>query len=358
MAKARARGEVARKFIIENVQNHARDIIAYVAQQLAVSRQAVHRHVQQLIEQGVLSQTGQTRNKAYRLVAQVNWRKEYRLDGIISEDQVWRIDVAPSLRQLPENVINIWHYGFTEMFNNAIDHSEGSLIAVTFSKTAADATISLQDNGIGIFKKIQEALGLLDERHAVLELAKGKFTTDPKNHSGEGIFFASRMFESFRILSGGVFFSHGSEQREDWIFEEHNATPGTNVTMRLENHISRTTKKTFDKFTTDDNYGFTKTIVPVKLTQYGDDDLVSRSQAKRLLTRIDRFKVVVFDFIGVASIGQAFADEVFRVFANDHPNIEIVAANTGPDVKKMISRARTHDSAHDQKPLIFKRSAE
>lgn len=344
MAQIRARGEVARKFIIENVEKHPGDIIAYVAQKLALSRQAVHKHVQRLVEAGVISEAGQTRNKVYQLVPTLTWQKEFRLDGKISEDQVWRDDVAPSLGQMPENVMNIWHYGFTEMFNNAIDHSEGTSIRVIFSKTAANTTISLHDDGIGIFKKIESALGLLDERHAVLELAKGKFTTDPKNHSGEGIFFASRMFDQYRILSGNVFFSHHFEDTADWIFEGDNAVRGTKVTMQLENHTSRTTKKVFDKFTTDDNYGFTKTVVPVKLTQYGDDNLVSRSQAKRLLARIDRFKVVVFDFVGVTSIGQAFADEVFRVFANQHPDIEVVAVNAGSEVKRMISRARAHDA--------------
>jgi STAS-like domain of unknown function (DUF4325)/Histidine kinase-, DNA gyrase B-, and HSP90-like ATPase len=344
MTQIRARGEVARKFIIEHVENHPSDIIAYVAQQLSLSRQAVHKHVQRLVEEGVLAESGQTRNKIFQLVPRVSWHGEYRLDGKISEDQVWRDDIAPSLGQMPVNAMNIWHYGFTEMFNNAIDHSAGTSISVTVSKTAASASISLLDNGIGIFKKIQQALGLLDERHAVLELAKGKFTTDPKNHSGEGIFFASRMFDRFRILSGTVFFSHDFEETEDWILEDDNSVRGTKVTMQLENHTSRTTKKIFDKFTTDDNYGFTKTVVPVKLTQYGDDNLVSRSQAKRLLARIDRFKVVVFDFVGVTSIGQAFADEVFRVFANEHPDIEIVAVHAGSAVKRMISRARTHDT--------------
>ncbi len=344
MAKIRARGEVARKFIIENFDDHPRDIIAYAGQKLSLSRQAVHKHVQRLVEEGVLAESGQTRNKIFQLVSRVSWQNEYRLDGKISEDQVWRDDVAPSFGQMPENVMNIWRYGFTEMFNNAIDHSEGTSISVTVSKTAASATISLHDNGIGIFKKIQAAMGLLDERHAVLELAKGKFTTDPKNHSGEEIFFASRMFDRFRILFGSVFFSHDFEEKEDWIHEDDNVVRGTKVIMQLENQASRTTKKIFDKFTTDDNYSFTKTVVPVKLTQYGDDNLISRPQAKCLLARIDRFKVVVFDFVGVASIGQAFADEVFRVFANAHPDIEIVAVNAGSAVKRMISRARTHDA--------------
>lgn len=345
MATVRSRGETARKFIVGNVEKHPADIIKLAAEKLSLSRQAVHKHVQRLVEEGILSQAGQTRNKTYQLAPLAEWRKEYSLGSKITEDQIWGNDISPSLGRMPENVIGIWHYGFTEMFNNAIDHSQGTLIAVTFSKTATSATVSLYDNGVGIFKKIQAALKLIDERHAVLELAKGKFTTDPKNHSGEGIFFASRMFDDFRILSGGVYFSHEFEENEDWIMQAGDTTPGTLVKMRLNNHTSRTTKKVFDKFTTDDNYGFTKTVVPVKLTQYGDDNLVSRSQAKRLLSRIDRFKVVVFDFASVTSIGQAFADEIFRVFAMKHPGIEIDSINAGAEVKRMISRARTHDAS-------------
>ena len=91
------------------------------------------------------------------------------------------------------------------MFNNAIDHSGGTEI-VFVTKTAAQTTITIKDNGIGIFKKIQAAMNLLDERHAILELAKGKLTTDPKRHTGEGIFFTSRLVDSFDIVSGGGVF--------------------------------------------------------------------------------------------------------------------------------------------------------
>lgn len=71
----------------------------------------------------------------------------------------------------------------------------------------------------------------------------------------------------------------------------------------------------------------------------GRDNLVSRSQAKRLLGRFDRFKVVVLDFSGVASIGQSFADEVFRVFRSKHPEVELVPINASSEVRRMISRA-------------------
>jgi anti-sigma regulatory factor (Ser/Thr protein kinase) len=241
---------------------------------------------------------------------------------------------------MPENVLDVWHYGFTEMFNNAIDHSGGTLIGIRLRKTATNTELVLYDDGIGIFEKIQTELNLLDERHAILELSKGKLTTDPANHTGEGIFFTSRMFDDFDILSGGVYFSHKFGEKEDWILERDKFSSGTAVWMKLNNHTARTTKKVFDQFTSDDDIGFTKTVVPVRLAQYGDDKLVSRSQAKRLLARVDRFKTVIFDFQSVDSIGQAFADEVFRVFALKHPEIELLTIKTNSAVKRMIRRAR------------------
>lgn len=116
------------------------------------------------------------------------------------------------------------------------------------------------------------------------------------------------------------------------------------MTMKLNNHTARTPKKVFDKFSTDDDYGFTKTVVPVELAQYGDNNLVSRSQAKRLLARIEKFKVVVFDFDGVELIGQAFADEIFRVFALSHPGITLEHLNAKKEVSKMILRALHHEA--------------
>jgi len=283
--------------------------------------------------------SGQTRSKRYELAPLVTWERQYLLSAGLAEDAVWRSDIAVQLGGLPENVSTIWHYGFTEMFNNVIDHSGAARVRISLTKTAAATTIDIYDDGVGIFKRIQGALDLLDERHAVLELAKGKFTTDPANHSGEGIFFASRMFDRFIIASGEVYFSHEFDEKEDWILQASSATGGTLVRMTLHNHTARTLKKVFDKFTSDEDYGFTKTIVPVKLMRYGDDNLVSRSQAKRLLARFDRFKTVVLDFSGVASIGQAFADEVFRVFRLKHPEVEIVPVHASSEVKRMISRA-------------------
>lgn len=339
MSKVRAGGEPVRRFLIEHIAAHPTDIVRIAAEKFECTRQAVHKHLQRLVADGSVVVSGQTRNKRYELAPLVNWSMRYDLGGRLAEDVVWRSDVSPLLGKLPENVLSIWHYGFTEMFNNVIDHSGARYVTISLTKTAAGTTVDIYDDGVGIFKKIQGALDLVDERHAVLELAKGKFTTDPANHSGEGIFFSSRMFDRFVIASGEVYFSHEFDEREDWILQASSASGGTLVRMTLHNHTARTLKKVFDKFTSDEDYGFTKTVVPVKLMRYGDDNLVSRSQAKRLLSRFDRFKVVVLDFAGVASVGQAFADEVFRVFRAKHPEVEIVPVHASSEVKRMISRA-------------------
>lgn len=341
MSIVRARGEDVRRYILEHVEEFPRDIAKRAAAKFGITRQAVNKHLRKLTEEKALTESGETRSRVYKLAPLASWEKSYALKGL-QEDLVWSRDVAPILGQLPDNVRNIWQYGITEMVNNAIDHSGGTTLTITIEKTATATLVHVTDDGVGIFRKIQKALNLLDERHAVLELAKGKFTTDPKNHSGEGVFFTSRMFDEYDILSGAVFFGHTSGRDEDWILERQKKNDtGTMVTMKLNNHTSRTMKKVFDQFTIGDDFGFNKTVVPVELAQYGGDQLVSRSQAKRLLSRVELFKVVVLDFGGVKEIGQGFADEIFRVFVNRHPEITIEVMHANSAVKRMIERAKS-----------------
>lgn len=339
MSRVRRRGEQVRQFILANVEEHPRDIAAKAAQEFGITRQAINKHIKRLVEQNALVIKGSTNSRSYYLHPLAEWRQSYDLADGLEEDIVWNSDIKPLVSDLPSNVKEIWLYGFTEMLNNAIDHSSGKKVSIQVKRTSIATEIIVDDDGEGIFKKIQRSLKLHDERHAVLELAKGKLTTDPDRHSGEGIFFASRMFDKFAILSGNVYFSHEFNKAEDWIVENDEFQDGTTVFMELNNNTSRTSKQVFDNFSSGDDYAFTKTVVPVRLAQYGDERLVSRSQAKRLLSNVDKFKVVIFDFSGIEAIGQAFADEVFRVFKKQHPEIEIMGLNANEEVEKMIKRA-------------------
>lgn len=340
MTRVRARGEDIRLYILDNIEKHPNEISRLTAEKFAITRQAVNKHLHRLIKEKALTESGKTRNRSYKLAPLLHWERIYERSTGLAEDVIWRNDILSNLGQMPDNVIDIWHYGFTEMFNNAIDHSAGERIGVEIRKTAATTEMLIYDDGVGIFRKIREALNLMDDRHAILELSKGKLTTDPARHTGEGIFFSSRMFDSFDILSQGVFFSHQFGDDADWILERELKTSGTAVWMRLHNHTARTTKKIFNAYSAGDDYGFNKTVVPVKLARYGEEQLVSRSQAKRLLSRVEVFKEVMFDFAGVNSIGQSFADEIFRVFKNSHPEIALYSIHANSAVKRMIERAK------------------
>ena len=48
----------------------------------------------------------------------------------------------------------------------------------------------------------------------------------------------------------------------------------------------------------------------------------------------------MLDFKGVNSIGQGFADEVFRVFKNQYPEISIEVSNTNSAVDAMIRHVK------------------
>ena len=284
MSRVRARGEEIRRFILENVVSNPSNINKLTADKFGTSRQAVNNHLKRLVSEGALSEKGNTKARRYSLAPLAQWQQTYLIAGGPPEDVVWRNDIEPMIGKLPENVRDIWSYGFSEMFNNARDHSDGSHIIVRIAKTAITTEMVIIDDGIGIFRKIQERLNLLDQRHALFELTKGKLTTDPDNHTGEGIFFTSRMFDSFNILSDEVFFAHDFDAAEDWLLQRPKPKRGTTVFMHLNNHTSRTTKKVFDKYSgdVDEGYAFNKTIVPVELAQYGNDKLISRSQAKRV----------------------------------------------------------------------------
>jgi hypothetical protein len=65
-------------------------------------------------------------------------------------------------------------------------------------------------------------------------------------------------------------------------------------------------------------------------------DYVSRSEARRLLANLEKFSEIVLDFRDAISVGQGFADEVFRVFARRHPGIRISTENTNAVIDAMI----------------------
>lgn len=301
---------------------------------LKTTPQAVDAQLEALIGEGVLERSAEL----FRFAPRGHHDFEVApLEGA-AEDQVWEREVARFLpSSLSRTVKEILFYSFTELMNNAIDHSEGTSAQVRVELTTGFVTFEIKDNGVGVFAKIARSVGLPDERYAILELAKGKMTTAASRHSGEGIFFTSRVADSFALSSGACTLM--TESGDDFLLEQkvpHEIGTIARMAVRLDH--TRTIQQVFEEFQ-DDDLGFSKTKVPVSLAVIGEENLVSRSQAKRLLSRFDRFREVILDFHQVETIGQAFADEVFRVFASQHPEIHLTAQRANDAITRMIRRA-------------------
>jgi len=328
-------------FIVHNLEGHEKNIGRLVAENFNVSRVTAVKYLQGLIDKRVLVAKGKTKDRHYELKEIINRSMTLDVAPQLQEDVVWKEEVKPLLSGSRENVLGICAHGFTEMLNNVISHSESAFARIYVLRNAARVLMYVMDEGIGIFKKIQNKFNLADPQHALLELAKGKLTTNEAKHAGEGIFFTSRMFDKFMISSDLIDFCRFSKQH-DWFFEDR-AEPikGTSVMMEIQTNATQTTKGIFDMYRAEfDTFGFSKTIIPLVLMQYEGEKLISRSQAKRLLSRADLFKEVHLDFKGITEIGQAFADEVFRVYVNDHPEVAIKHIHASQDVENMIKRAQ------------------
>lgn len=338
------RGEKIRRQILRDVKHHPNDIAKHIANIFSITPQAAHNHIRRLEKEGSLSSSGIGKGKKYFLGDIREYKSSFSLTDEVAEDSIWRNHYAFIFEGLPENIFDICHYGFTEMVNNAIDHSGGTSLYITVIREKKHIMMFVADDGEGIFARIKRLCDLSDENQALFELSKGKLTTDPDNHTGEGIFFTSRVFDEFEIDSKGLKFSHDDKDDFDYFLEskisKRHDEIGTLVCMQIKRESNRTIQGVFDNFTAGpDEYQFNKTIIPVRLAQYENEKLVSRSQAKRLLTRIEKFQNVVFDFEGVTAIGQAFADEIFRVYAQRNPEIKLVAINMEYDVPKMVNKA-------------------
>ncbi len=326
-----------RDFIVKSVESHSADLANELSKNFGFSRQRAHTYIKREIKKGTLIKVGQTRATRYFLAGSNRVEFSEKIRPGLAEDIIWSKYVKPIVLKCSTNIQHLSAYGFTEIFNNAIDHSEGTIIYSKVEIKNNNLEVTIMDNGIGIFQKIKEALNLESIRESILHLSKGKFTTDPSKHTGEGIFFTSRMFDSFSILSSDLFYIF---QNKGWLLSpEKNEKfgKGTYIKMRISLNSKKTPKEIFDQYANQE-IGFWKTVVAVALSADPSEPHISRSQAKRLLIGLEKFKAVVFDFKGVESVGQAFIDEVFRVFKLEHQKIDLKYVNANEEVASMIKR--------------------
>ncbi|MBI5466433.1 MAG: DUF4325 domain-containing protein [Candidatus Kerfeldbacteria bacterium] len=237
---------------------------------------------------------------------------------------------------LPANITKILDYAFTEMLNNAIEHSKSKKITVLFSRQPQAVKFEVVDRGVGIFNNIRTQRKLKTTMEAIQDLLKGKQTTAPRRHTGEGIFFTSKVADVLAIQSSGkkLIFDN---LIGDVFIRDIRPTKGTKVIFTIGFKSKRSLRQVFKDYS-GEAYGFSKTKVAVRLYELGSE-YISRSQARRVMAGLEKFKHITLDFKGVTIVGQGFADEVFRVWQNKHPNIDITFQNTNENVGFMIKWA-------------------
>ena len=318
--------------------------VSEIARGRGVSRQYVNSVVGLSVKKGELVKIGSTRSAFYVSPAYsgaVEKRITRRMENKnLHDHEVFEnLDKRISLKDsVGEDLYSIFYYAFTEMLNNAIDHSKSKNVQVEVC-TNGDLFFSVNDTGIGVFRSIMNKRKLNSETEAVQDLLKGKVTTMPKMHSGEGIFFTSKIADMFILESFGYRLTFDNRINDVFLEEVKPSKKGTKVSFTISSDSKKHLDDIFKKYHSNpEEIDFDKTEVLVKLYTKGTIH-ISRSQAKRITSGLEKFKLVVLDFDKVPTVGQAFADEIFRVFQNKYPDIKIEPVNMNEAVRFMVMRA-------------------
>lgn len=336
--------------VLEIIESKHTVTATELAQVLGVSRQYINQLLQVLLQDRKIVKVGSTRSARYVSAKYAEKHPESvpatfhaRYENFRLEEHVVLQEIEEKfypLSTLQENVRSMFTFAFSEMLNNAIEHSSSSSIVVDVAVVRGVLSFTVTDFGIGVFRNIMKKRKLSSPLEAVQDLLKGKTTTMPKSHSGEGIFFTSRVADDFVLNS----FGYQLEVRDGVpeVKQVVSKKRGTQVVFRIATTSDRHLNDVFKEYSNlqdQGSYGFDKTEIRVKLfTAAGVH--ISRSQARRILSGLEKFRVIVLDFDQVPLVGQAFADEIYRVFQSKFPDIEIREENMTEAVRFMVERAK------------------
>lgn len=323
-------------WITAAAMDHPSDLPDVVAQRLGVKRPTAIKVLKRLAEASWLvrdTQAGRAIRYKPGLLRQVV--QHYPLQGL-SEDLPWARDFAPYL-SLPASVNRMTQHVFTELLNNAIDHSEGTRATVSVRQTPSHVQLLVSDDGRGVFDKLNEAFALSDPHVAMLELSKGKLTSQPNCHTGRGLFFSSRLADIFDLHANDTAFQRRAWDMGGWQEGRSIKHQGTSVYAAIALDTKRTLESTLHEYSlSGTGYGFERTVISMRMLASSMAGLESRAQARRVGARLNQFKRAEVDFQGIKFVGHGFADELFRVVAAQQPELDLVPINMCSDVAAMV----------------------
>lgn len=314
---------------------HPQDLPERLAELTGLRRCTALRRLNQLIDLQWLSRSGSGREARYRpgLLRQVV--RHYPLDGL-NEDLPWARDFAPYF-PLASNVMRLTQHSFCELLNNAIDHSGGSGVTVSLRQTPSHVQLLVSDDGRGVFDKIRDTFSLSDPQVAMLELSKGKLTTQPERHTGHGLYFTSRLADVFDLHANQQAFQHRSWEGSGWRTGRPMDRQGTSVYVSIALDTPRTLESVMQAHSLDGaGVRFDRTTVPLHLLMSDQVGLESRAQARQVGARLTTFRLAELDFSDIPHIGHSFADELFRVLPRHQPTLNLSPINMSPAVAAMV----------------------
>jgi DNA-binding Lrp family transcriptional regulator len=315
---------------------HARS--GEIAAALGLSRQAIHRRLRRLLDAGRVIRSGAGRSTSYRLAPGSPLQVRYSTAGL-AEDRVWsELAAREPLAHLSDRATDVFNYAMTELVNNAIDHSGAAEVEVgVMASPGGEIVMEVVDRGAGVFAHVRDHFGLPDELAALQQLSKGKTTTAPAQHTGEGLFFVSKAADYFRLESGELAWLVDNKRGDVGVEGIERPRRGTLARFEADPDHPVDLAAVFDEYTSDHEFSRTRTVI--KLFTVGVR-FISRSEAKRLVLGLEKFREVILDFKGVEAVGQGFCDQVFRVWAREHPEVSLVPVAMIAPVAAMVERAR------------------
>ncbi|MEK9175023.1 MAG: DUF4325 domain-containing protein [Patescibacteria group bacterium] len=337
------------KLIINGAQKEGTITVAKIVNTTGFSRAYIHRFFQKLIDNGKLTRIGKANRAVYTLsnASHIRKAKKKNLSFVrtfvnkgLGEDAVFELIQKETgiLEGVSVNVHHIINYAFTEMLNNAIEHSHSVRVKISVARDKNIIRFDVIDWGVGIFENLIHHRHLKSSEEAIQDLLKGKQTTAPETHTGEGIFFTRRIADTFVIRSSTkkLFFNNIIN---DFTLISTKPVVGTRIIFTIAIKTKKILNDVFRVYT-NESFEFGVTEVVVRLYQKGGArEFISRSQARRIFSGLEKFKKIILDFTNVVSIGQGFADEVFRIWQGQHKDIVIETKNANSDVIFMIKRA-------------------
>jgi anti-sigma regulatory factor (Ser/Thr protein kinase) len=326
-------------WITAAASEHSHDLATHIEERTGASHRAVTTALKRLVDAGWLVRGGTARRPVFAPGSLRQVARSYTLYGL-QEDLPWQRDFAPHFA-LPKHVERMIQHGFTELVNNAADHSGGSSVTVSLRQTPSHVQLLVSDDGCGVFDKICTAFDIVDSQHAMLELSKGRLTSAPDAHTGRGLFFSSQLADVFDIHANNTAFQRRAWESAGWRKGRALPRQGSSIYMAIALNTTRTLDSVMEAWSlAGDGIEFDRTVVQLRLLAGEGQALDSRAQARRVGARLTHFKRAEIDFEGVTDVGHGFTDELFRVFARAHPEVTLDATHMTPRIEALVKSAR------------------